>query len=72
MMEAVYPSETSLYFNETTRRYILDGCHLTRQNGQIISQLNPIHTRILNILIFTTYLHIILPSISGLSKGLYP
>jgi hypothetical protein len=28
MMEAVRTSETSIYFNETTRRYIPEGCHL--------------------------------------------
>jgi hypothetical protein len=28
MMEAVHTSETSVYFNETTRRYIPEGCHL--------------------------------------------
>jgi hypothetical protein len=28
MMEAVCTSETSVYFNETTRRYISEGCHL--------------------------------------------
>jgi hypothetical protein len=28
MMEAVRTSETSVYFNETTRRYIPEGCHL--------------------------------------------
>jgi hypothetical protein len=27
MMEAVRTSETSLYFNETIRRYIPEGCH---------------------------------------------
>jgi hypothetical protein len=28
MMEPVRTSETSVYFNETTRRYIPEGCHL--------------------------------------------
>jgi hypothetical protein len=28
MMEAVSITETSLYFKETTRRYISEGCHL--------------------------------------------
>jgi hypothetical protein len=28
MMEAVRASEMSVYFNETTRRYIPEGCHL--------------------------------------------
>jgi hypothetical protein len=28
MMEAVRTSETSVYFNETTRRFISEGCHL--------------------------------------------
>jgi hypothetical protein len=28
MMETVHISETSVYFNETTRRYIPEGCHL--------------------------------------------
>jgi hypothetical protein len=27
-MEAVRTSETSVYFNETTRRYFPEGCHL--------------------------------------------
>jgi hypothetical protein len=27
-MKAVRTYETSLYFNETMRRYILEGCHL--------------------------------------------
>jgi hypothetical protein len=27
-MEAVRTSETSVHFNETTRRYIPEGCHL--------------------------------------------
>jgi hypothetical protein len=31
MMEAVRASETSVYFNETTRRYILQGCLLQRK-----------------------------------------
>jgi hypothetical protein len=30
MMEAVRTSKTSVYFNETTRRYIQDGCIHTR------------------------------------------
>jgi hypothetical protein len=28
IMEAVCSSETSVYFKETTRRYIPEGCHL--------------------------------------------
>jgi hypothetical protein len=28
MMESVHTSETSVYFNETTRRYIPKSCHL--------------------------------------------
>jgi hypothetical protein len=28
MMEAVRNSETSVYFNETTLRYISEGCHV--------------------------------------------
>jgi hypothetical protein len=28
IMEAVRASETSAYFNDTTRSYIPDGCHL--------------------------------------------
>jgi hypothetical protein len=28
VMEAIRTSETSVYFNETTRRYIPEGCHL--------------------------------------------
>jgi hypothetical protein len=28
MMGAIHTSETSVYFNETTRRYILESCHL--------------------------------------------
>jgi hypothetical protein len=37
-MEAVYTSETSVHFNETTRRYIPEGCHLhTRRRGNLKS-----------------------------------
>jgi hypothetical protein len=28
MMGTVHASETPVYFNETTRRYIPEGCHL--------------------------------------------
>jgi hypothetical protein len=28
MMEAVHTSETLVYFNETTQRYIPAGCHI--------------------------------------------
>jgi hypothetical protein len=28
MLEAVYTSETSVYFNKTTWHYIPEGCHL--------------------------------------------
>jgi hypothetical protein len=28
MMEAVGTSESSFYFNKTTQRYVLEGCHL--------------------------------------------
>jgi hypothetical protein len=36
MMEAVRTSETSVYFNETTERYIPDGCHLhTRRHDSL-------------------------------------
>jgi hypothetical protein len=31
LMEVVRISETSVYFNETTRRYIPEGCHHTRR-----------------------------------------
>jgi hypothetical protein len=37
-MEKVPASETSVYFNETTRRYIPDGCHLhTRRRENLKS-----------------------------------
>jgi hypothetical protein len=40
MMEAVFTSETPVYFNETTRRYISDGYHLrTRRRQKLNSQL---------------------------------
>jgi hypothetical protein len=32
MMEAVGTSETSVYSNETTQRYIQEGCHLDLTN----------------------------------------
>jgi gamma-glutamylcysteine synthetase len=36
MMDAVHTSETSVYFNETIRRYISQGCHLhTRHRGNL-------------------------------------
>jgi hypothetical protein len=36
MMGAVRTSETSLYFNDTTRRYIPQGCHLhTRRHENL-------------------------------------
>jgi hypothetical protein len=28
MMEAAHISQTSVYFNEITQRYVLEGCHL--------------------------------------------
>jgi hypothetical protein len=31
MMEAVRASETSVCFKETTRRFIIQGCHLQRK-----------------------------------------
>jgi hypothetical protein len=31
MMEAVHTSEISLYFHETTRRYIPERCHLKKE-----------------------------------------
>jgi hypothetical protein len=37
MMDAVRTSETSVYFNETTRRYIPEGCHLqTRRRENMV------------------------------------
>jgi hypothetical protein len=33
MMEAVRISESSVYFNETTRRYIPESCHLQTFNS---------------------------------------
>jgi hypothetical protein len=37
-MEAVRTSETPVYFSETTRRYIPEGCHLhTRGRQNLIS-----------------------------------
>jgi hypothetical protein len=39
MMEAVRTSETSVYFNGTTRRYIPEGCHFhTRRRENLKSQ----------------------------------
>jgi hypothetical protein len=40
MMEEVRASETSVYYNETTRRYILEGCHLhTRRREDLKSHI---------------------------------
>jgi hypothetical protein len=33
MMEAIRTSETPVYFNKTTRRYIPEGCHLCMYSG---------------------------------------
>jgi hypothetical protein len=39
MVEVVRTSETSVYFNETTRRYIAEGCHLrTHRHENLKSQ----------------------------------
>jgi len=35
MMEAVRPSETSVNFKDTTRRYIQENCHLTRRRENL-------------------------------------
>jgi hypothetical protein len=42
MMVAVGTSETSFYFNKTTQRYILEGCHLQscRENLKLDSSSN--------------------------------
>jgi len=38
MMEAVRTSETSVYFHETTRRYVPESCHLhTRRRENLKS-----------------------------------
>jgi hypothetical protein len=37
MVEAVLTSETSVYFNEITRRYIQEGCHHTRRRENLKS-----------------------------------
>jgi hypothetical protein len=37
MLEAVRAGETSGYFNETTRLYILEGCNLPRCRENLIS-----------------------------------
>jgi hypothetical protein len=43
MMETVDASETSVYLNETTRRYTPEGCHLhTRRRQNLKSQQNKI------------------------------
>jgi hypothetical protein len=41
MIEAVRTSETSVYFNETTRRYIIESCHLhTRRRENLKSHMD--------------------------------
>jgi hypothetical protein len=39
MTEAVRTYETSVYFNETTQRYILEGCHHTRRRENLKSHI---------------------------------
>jgi hypothetical protein len=36
MMEALRTSESSFYFNETTRRHIPEGCHLHTRRCEIL------------------------------------
>jgi hypothetical protein len=39
LMEVLRTSETSIYFNETTRRYIPESCHLhTRRRANLKSE----------------------------------
>jgi hypothetical protein len=42
-MEAIRMSETSVYFNETTRRYIPEYCHLQYYCGLLSSSLALLH-----------------------------
>jgi hypothetical protein len=47
MMESVRTSETAVYFNETTRHYVPEGCHLrTRRRENLQSRIQKCYLQI--------------------------
>jgi hypothetical protein len=65
MMKAVRTSETSVYFNETTLRYIPEGCHtsisISRTSHRIGHWASLIHSRSFHTVVFKVHFNIILP-----------
>jgi hypothetical protein len=74
MMEAVLTSETSVYFNETTRRYIPEDyslhllfCLLGPATELVLCQINPVH--LLRLCSIKTHFIIILTSVWSSPKS---